>query len=741
MKYYPTEQQKKVINHVNGHARVLAVAGSGKTTTMVFRIKNLIENHNVDPKKIRVLMFNRKAAEDFKKKARENISVKVPYISTFHSFSYQFIEMLMKDGVMAKYEYWIDEHAFRVDTLLHKIASKFGKEDRINRANFDLEEMKTSISLWKSMLVEPENAGHRYNKDYELIYKEFELQRNQAKALTYDDFIPLTVEILSKENDYRKKWSNKTHYLIVDEYQDVNLGQQRLIELLAGETAHIMAVGDDDQTIYEWRGARPEYILKEFETTFTSKPHTIFKLDRTFRFGPLLAQYAQNCISLNSTRHPKNVFASDVTSESDIEIIISSSKKVFDTNDELAKIAARLVKEDSIPPSKIRIISRLYSQFTGIEASFLYREIPYKIEGNIPFYKRREVQILVDYMCLFENLFSKINNGIISNLLNIVNTPNRKIKKAPLESFLKRNKGLSLIDCLDTYSKNYSNDKFEKLVSFLIDGNAFMEEVMVGENYNSSKLVKWTYENSELENHYLNYYGEGEEATSKISTTIGFIQFCRKLKLTPKNLRNYLENLDSTFGLDDDQIIIMSTVHKTKGIEYDYVFIPDCIEGNMPFISSNQISVFDKENQDLDTKLSDSLESERRLFYVAITRAIKKVYLGTTLSEVNKPSRFFEEMLHARTKKVLHPLVKNEFKIEEWLKDIKPELGLKKLMENVKLYLDKLGYDDLRRKVDDVSFRVPEEEFKYKYAYPSRRNLQMPDVTDSSNPWSRANTD
>lgn len=737
MNFKPTEQQKKVISHHLGHARVLAIAGSGKTTTMVHRIKKLISEHGVNPKKIRVLMFNSDASTDFKKKIKKVLDGTLPYISTFHSFSYQFIENAIQKGMLPKYDYWIAEHEFEIDKLIHKIIADLESKEKIEKGKVELDEVRTSISLWKGSLIKPENAGHIFNNDIVAVFKEFEKRRTEQNILTFDDFIPLTIELLSTNISCKQQWLNRIEHFIIDEYQDINLSQQKLIELLAGENANLMVVGDDDQTIYEWRGARPDYILKEFQTTFTSKPHSTFKLDETFRFGPILAQCAQNTIAQNSTRHSKNVFANKEQDKAykptSIEILKSDAEHFFETNEELTKIVKKLVIEDNVSPKEIRVIGRLYSQLTGIESWFIKSKVPYKIEGNIPFFKRREVSILLDYIFLIENLYENINVEIRKSFLGIVNTPNRKISKKRIESSLYKNKGIPLIDFLETYSNE--DPKLNDFSSMLIAGNALYSEMYKEENIYIDFLITWVYETSKLEEHYLNYYGEGEKSINKISTTQGFISYTSNLKFSPTELIKHIKNLDSTRGATEDKLIIMSTVHKTKGLEYDYVLIPDCNEGSMPYISDNQISIFDKEKPESITNLSDSLENERRLFYVAITRAKKLVLIGSVTNDKNKSSRFLEEIFLKQTKSVLLPIVKGEDLNLSWLEKVKQIGGRKSIIENIRKYLNKIGHPEIIPKVDYLTMDLPEDEFSYKNAYSSKTNIKKEEKKDSNDPW------
>lgn len=738
--FIPNENQKKVIFHFEGHARVLAIAGSGKTTTMVYRIKNLVEKCGVNPKKIRVLMFNSEASKDFIRKMNDANVKGVEYISTFHAFSYRFIQTAMNEGDIPKHVFWTGESEFEIDKLLNKIIRDLENNKAIEKNKVELEDVSTAISLWKGSLISPENAGHYYNEDNVIVYKEFERLRKEANALTFDDFIPITVKLLSENEKYKQKWLNKIEHLIVDEYQDINFGQQKLIELLAGTSSNIMVVGDDDQTIYEWRGARPEYILNEFQTTFTSKPHTIFKLDETYRFGPLLAQCSQNTIIHNTKRQSKNVFAHKIEEATDIEIVYSDQNRDLDVNEELCKTVAKLVIEEEVIPKNIRVIARLYSQLSGIETWFLRRKIPYKIEGNSPFYAKREISILLDYLLLIEKIEYPIDSQIIASLLNILNTPNRKLNKSQFELLLKRNKKTPLIEFLDEQISNskegFNTEALVDINTFLIDGNCYLSEMISKKEVKTNELVKWVYLNSKLEEHYLNYYGPGEKAVNKISNIEGFIEYTSDLTFLPNQLHTHVKNLDSTRGeKDEDKIIKMSTVHKTKGLEFDYVIIPDCLEGNMPYISNSEISIYDKTNPEGTPNLSAALENERRLFYVAITRAMKKVYIGTCNSEKILSSRFLEEIILSKTRKVLNPLFGNITFSSKWLEDVKHIAGKKHIIDNLKRYLNIIGKDELRNQVDIISLNTPEDEFKYKKAYPNKNKVSIIEKDIKESTW------
>ncbi len=188
-----------------------------------------------------------------------------------------------------------------------------------------------------------------------------------ACALTFDDFIPLAVQFLESETYAQQRWCGDLRFVIVDEYQDVNYGQQRLIELLAGDNADVMVVGDDDQTIYEWRGARPNYIIQDFPIIFDAKPVLDYQLSRSFRFGPLIAQCAANVIACNTNRVEKPLIAFQTAKSGHIHLLEGGYSSVK----ELAVQVQALVDMEQVPPKEIIVLARLYAQLDNLEAEFL----------------------------------------------------------------------------------------------------------------------------------------------------------------------------------------------------------------------------------------------------------------------------------------------------------------------------------------------------------------------------------
>lgn len=286
-KYKLTPEQVQVVHHPLGsHALVLAVAGSGKSTTMAHRIKHLVQECDVRPNTIQVLMFNALARKQFTAHL-DKISLnqtQQPTVHTFHSFSFHVINRMVKNGYLPpNTQFWLGDKTELIWLTVKRAITHLEKTKRIPRDAVDPEEALNTIGLWKGSLIPPERAGSFASPYFPLVFAEFEKLRLSAFALTFSDFIPLAIDILQNDSYAYQKWCNDLEHVIVDEYQDINYGQQKLIELLAGDQAHVMVVGDDDQTIYEWRGARPNYIIQDFAKVFDNKRVLAYRLSRSFR--------------------------------------------------------------------------------------------------------------------------------------------------------------------------------------------------------------------------------------------------------------------------------------------------------------------------------------------------------------------------------------------------------------------------------------------------------------------------
>src|SRR3990172_23372 len=588
-----TPEQESVIYHPRGkHARVLAVAGSGKTTTMVYRIKYLVIEQGVTPDNIRVLMFNRLARKQFKEKLTEagipfNLQ---PQVHTFHSFSYQFISEMIATGLLpGQIDIWAEDKAELVRIYVHRAINNLVSRKRIPPDLVDPDDAIEAIGLWKGSLIPPlpSRAGYRGNPYISLVYEEFESLRLQQNALTYDDFIPMAVGILETEHEVNQKRCNRTDFVIVDEYQDVNYGQQRLIELLAGQRADVIVVGDDDQTIYEWRGARPNYILREFRNAFANKPHVDYKLSRSFRFGPVIAQCAQNVIDFNTNRVAKPLIAHSTDRVAHIHVINNSSEQSTDANKELAQQAVALVRECK-DPRKIIVLVRMFAQLIGLEAEFLARGIPYRVVGRAPFFERREISVLLDYIKLAMRLDEPVTRQSTSLLLSIANTPNRKLQKDILSDAIEavRLQGATIKRVLRELAESpdtpFNKSQRERIDDLLARLERVRERAVQETHLSAGDLLDWLVATLNYRKHFDDYYGKGENSEDRKRAVDLFCGYARSTGLPILDFVQLVEKLDPTRGEPEEKQIVMTTVFRTKGLEYDFVIIPNCEEGYIP---------------------------------------------------------------------------------------------------------------------------------------------------------------
>jgi DNA helicase II / ATP-dependent DNA helicase PcrA len=669
-----TPEQQAVVNHPRGqHARVLAVAGSGKTTTMAQRVRHLVVTQHVNPRSIVILMFNREARTQFEQKLSE-VGIprnQHPPVHTFHSFSYQLLSDSNQKGMSPKLsDNWFGDREELVRIHIHRaIRTLIGQKQPPMVDNLDPEEAMTAISLWKGSLLPPERAGYRGSESYPLVYREFERFRLEKGALTYDDFVPLAVGLLENDPSTQQKWLGRTEFLIIDEYQDVNYGQQRLIELLAGKQADVMVVGDDDQTIYEWRGARPSYILRQFVATFSNKPHTNYTLSRSFRFGPVIAQCAENVIRFNLARIPKPLIAHKMSQPVGIHLIVGNPIDWSSTSKEMTNQVLALLRSGNRPDT-IRILARMYSQLSGMEAEFLTRKIPYRLEGNEPFFKRREVKALVDSLELGEHLDDPLTQERIQQLVSTANLPNRYLRRELLEQvfrdmYLRGATARQALHALLNIHEGLNSNQLRKAEEWLLSMDRLHDRLHREPDLSAHLLLEWWIKLTNYLSYFDDYYGKGEASADRKQTVQSLIDYAQRLTVPASAFVHHIKTLDPSRGMPEDQLVVMTTIFRTKGLEFDYVFIPDCIEGNMPCLYGENNQIYDKAGLVQETEASDTLENERRLFYVGLTRARKAVYIGTiTLPEGNqtqrttssRPSRFLYEMELEPTRDIMQAL-------------------------------------------------------------------------------------
>jgi len=737
-----TDEQLQVIAHPMGmHARVLAVAGSGKTTTLVYRIQYLINKLHISPEKICILMFNTRAREDFKKKLEAVIQDgDKPAVHNFHSYSYAIINSaIMKGFIPPVSDYWVNDREERYNKEIKTAINRLENQRKIDVDSVDIDDVKECIGLWKNSMIPPENAGHKNNPAIPKVYKEFENLRISHNALTYDDFVPIAVGLLDGEKEFQRK-ECQYQIIIVDEYQDVNYSQQKLIELLAGNQSDVMLVGDDDQTIYEWRGARPEYLLDQYKFVFKTKSFTTYRLSNTFRFGPIISQSADNLISINKKREEKQLISYHFYQNSDITILYNNSNQKYDVNLALAQQIKPLII-DAGDPKKVIVLGRLFSQFIGFEIACLSEKIPYKVEGRGPFFSRREIKALIDYINVGINYKGLISSKSFTDLiLSIANIPNRSLSKIFLQRAFDSavTSHMTPLDVfeylLDPMRSPFRSNQRERVDEL----NTVLERISTishsSPDYLAGNLLENIIQWTDYLTHFDNFYGTGEASEERKQSVINFIQYAKNTGLSVKKFLDFIKIMDTTQGLPDEKLLTITTVYRVKGEEFDYVVIPDCQQGNMPCLVPQNDAIFDLSGYVSEPDYSESLENERRLFYVAITRAKKGVIIGT--SNIPAPgskisikntdsSQFIEEMVLDDTKQLLKSFidyVKNEGNTShELLDSISKYTGPKRTLNNmISKYGPHLGVifsNDIMLKINEKLNHCENTRINVDYSY------------------------
>jgi len=762
-----TKEQQAVVYHPLGrHARVLAVAGSGKTTTMVHRVKHLVMDLGVPPSKICILMFNKLARFQFKEKldALQIPAHLQPQVNTFHSFSFHILGQLIAKGLLpGTTQIWVGDKEEMARRTVHAAIQALEQRNGMasDDSGLDVDEVMEAISLWKGSLIPPDRAGYRGNPLIPLVYAEFEELRLQRSALTFDDFVPMAIGALENETSLQDQWC-RYEYVIVDEYQDVNYGQQRLIELVAGSGADIMVVGDDDQTIYEWRGARPNYILREFRSVFNNKPHSDYTLSHTFRFGPTVAQCAQNTISFNTNRIAKPLIAFNPSLPTNLRIITNSSEQATDVNKELVREIVSIVRQVKTEGKSIHdsiiVLARMFSQLSGIEAEFLTWKIPYRVVGRAPFFERREICVLLDYIRLASQLDMPVTTDSTKLLLSVANTPNRKISKKALQQMMERAeyRGMTMRSALSALTSSsesmLTRTQRTELADFVTFVERWNERLFEETDLLAGELLHSIVETLNYLQHFDNYYGNGEASEDRKRAVVSFCQYADRLQMRPMDFIRHVESLDTTRGAPEEDQIIMTTIFRTKGLEYDYVVIPACEEGYMPCTFGTASPVFDTAGIVDEPEASAVIENERRLFYVAITRARKGVIIGTCEapkqgsqrdSRAPLPSRFLHEIQLEPTVSVMRSLQEfaNHPSRETANHMIQAALQhghLKSIMANlVDKYLPALNQGQLAEALHARLTRIPPSEFVYPFPYdrPNIQTIASPPATSNESGW------
>ena len=609
---------------------MLAGAGSGKTTVLVNRIAYMISEKHIRPWNILAITFTNKAAREMKDRIERLLgdTAKDMWIGTFHSVCVRILRSC------------IDLLGYRRDFVIYDTADtktvmkECLRELDIDEKSFPVRNVLSIISNAKNDLMDAATFENVYKSDYRMsiiakIYYRYQTKLRKNNAVDFDDIILNTVKILSENPDVLSKYQDKFQYILVDEYQDTNNSQYLLINLLAQANRNLCVVGDDDQSIYKFRGANIGNILN-FEDDYSDVQK--ITLDQNYRSTQNILDAANSVISNNKGRMGKSLWTSNGDGN---KVFVYTGTNEYDE----ARYIARQIKkhfDEQGSFSDCAILYRTNAQSRVIEEMLMRESVPYKVLSGLRFYDRKEIKDIIAYLRVVYN-----PNDDVS-LARIINEPKRKIGNATLEKArnIAREKETSLYDVI-SHADDYPEFKtaIKKLLSF-------------SEIIQSLIKLKDTVTIEELTGRILNDTGympalvmedttESKTRIENLGEFISVITEFEKNEETGNTLGEFLENISLVSDIDgydenEDSAVLM-TIHSAKGLEFPIVFLSGLEEGLFPGMRSMESD--------------DDIEEERRLCYVAITRAKEQLYITKTISRTihgktmpTTASRFFKEI-------------------------------------------------------------------------------------------------
>ena len=611
------KEQKEAVLKTNGPLLILAGAGSGKTRVLTTKVAYLIEEKKVDPYNILAITFTNKAAKEMKDRVYRMIGdkAKMAQISTFHSFG---VSILRENYKYLGY----DRNFVIMDsddsaTIIKRIL----KDNDLDPKVYSPNAIRNKISSLKNDLMDARDyekyALNDYEKTIYMIFKEYEKKLKDNNAVDFDDLLKLPIKLFKEHKEVLKMYEDRFKYILIDEYQDTNEAQYILTKMISSKNRNICCVGDVDQSIYSFRGANYKNILN-FEKDF--KDATIIKLEQNYRSTTTILDAANDVIKNNKERKDKKLWSNNGRGE---KISYYSAYNGIDEAEYVAKEIKKLV-DNGIDYQDIAILYRTNAQSRTIEESLVRAVIPYHIVGGVGFYNRKEIKDLLAYLRLLYNEKDNIS------LLRIINSPKRGIGTKTISNLIEKSnaENKSIYEVIDSGKELAFKNIIEQLkkemetltLTELID--RVIELTGIEEEYKDK---------TELENVVrLENIEEFKSLTKTFEDRFGIISL--EDFLLEISLMTDKEELS-----DDPNKVNVMTVHGVKGLEFGYVFIVGLEEGLFPHVNS-----FD---------IPSELEEERRLFYVAITRAKEKLYLVNAKMRIifgqegtSLPSRFIKEI-------------------------------------------------------------------------------------------------
>jgi DNA helicase-2/ATP-dependent DNA helicase PcrA len=615
--------QREAVIHPEGPVLALAGAGSGKTRVITYRIAYLIKEKGVSPSNILAVTFTNKAANEMKERVHRLVARDAHelWIGTFHSVCLRILkkEIDKLDGF--RRDFIIYDEADQIK-LIRECMNKLGLSERIS----DPKSVRSQIDCAKNRGLNPWDIGASiYDERISRVYNIYEQELRRANALDFGDLLSFTATLLEQKPDVLERYQNQFHHVLVDEYQDTNHLQYRIVKLLAGKHRNVFVVGDDNQSIYGWRGADITNILK-FENDFPDAK--VVKLEQNYRSTKNILRAANALILRNRYRRDKRLWTEN---QEGAPVIYYEAR---DERDEARYIASQIENErikHGRSYGDFAVFYRTNNQSRVIEEELMHKGIPYTIVGGVGFYERSEIKDIMAYLRVISNPSDEIS------LRRIINVPSRGIGKGALEILEKtaQERDTSLFNSIEIAVKEQLLPK-KALLSLERFYILINELIKLSKKLSIGKLLDKILEKT----NYLEMLVKDEERRDNVGEVLTLaVEFEKEEK--NNSIHDFLDW--ATLSSDVDRfnekadIVALMTLHCAKGLEFSIVFIAGMEESLFPHIKSMG-----------NGKL---IEEERRLCYVGITRSKEKIYLTSTskrrlfgVEHRSIPSRFITEI-------------------------------------------------------------------------------------------------
>ncbi len=634
-------RQHEAVHYIDGPLLVLAGAGSGKTRVITEKIVHLIKSCDLEPQHIYAVTFTNKAAREMRNRVGRLLKGKTSEeinISTFHTLGLNIIRREIKSlGYKSGFTIFDDQDT---EGLLKELLRKDKIDDSL------LSGFRWRISDWKNAMLNPEQAldqaENNLDKRGALLYKAYQRSLKAYNAVDFDDLILLPTLMFQQQPEVLDRWQNRIRYMLVDEYQDTNTSQYQLVKQLVGVRQALTVVGDDDQSIYAWRGARPENLIKLNDDFPRLKA---IKLEQNYRSSSRILRAANQLISNNPHVFEKKLWSK--LGPGDPLRFIECKNDIHETETVVTEILQRNLKGEA-NFGEFAILYRGNHQARAFETTLRRHQIPYFLSGGTSFFSRAEVKDVMSYLRLLANP----NDD--SAFLRIINTPRREIGPTTLERLgnYATGRNISLLDACDEMglSQTVSGRPLERVKEFAHWVGNFQRRAEHGHPVETVRqLLKdieyedWIYDKSSSDS-------VAEYRMDNVNELVNWIENLHRGEFAKENLSEIISHLALQDILErqnedeDGDRVHMMTLHAAKGLEFPHVFLVGMEEELLPHRSSIE---------------EDNIEEERRLAYVGITRAQRSL----TMTMASKRKRF-GEVIGCSQSRFIEELPQDDLKME-----------------------------------------------------------------------------